>query len=479
MKIDFEALFAMAPNPYIVLDPQLRIVWMNEAYLRATMRTRQQITGLPVFDAFPSDPQSDSHWLLKRSFAQVLKTGQIDEIALIRYDIRNADGSMDARFWSCTHTPLVTEDGQVALILQHTVDVTELHSLRALRDEMGVIQRAQALQARNRDLVEESDQLRALLEEAPGFVAVLGGPDHVFQMANRAYRELVGQRDLAGKSVAEALPEVVEQGFVDLLNQVRDTGQAHMAGGQKVLLRNGPGGTMEERFLDFIYQPIVSEEGRVAGVFVQGHDVTEQISAQRHQDLLINELNHRVKNTLAIVQGLATQSFRKSAIPGEGLAAFSARLAALAGAHNLLTRGNWEGANFGDVVVSSIGAVAGVDLHQVSISGPAVTVSPQMATAVAMVVHELATNALKYGALADLQGRIDVSWSFEAECQRRLVFDWLESGGPEVTVPTRQGFGTRLVKRGFVSDLHSHTDLEFLATGLKCQITALLPEQDA
>jgi hypothetical protein len=105
----------------------------------------------------------------------VIDSRQSDEIALIRYDIRNTEGSMDVRYWSATHTPILDAQGDVEFILQHTVDVTEIQSLRLLRDE-GVIERANAVEARNRNLAEERNQLKALLEEAPGFVAVLDGP---------------------------------------------------------------------------------------------------------------------------------------------------------------------------------------------------------------------------------------------------------------------------------------------------------------
>lgn len=480
MIIDFEALFAKSPNPYVVLDPELRIVWMNEAYLKTTMRKRPEITGKLMFEAFPSAPDSEGRRQLKHSFARVIETGKCDEIALIRYDIRSADGSMDVRYWSATHTPLVTQGGRVSLILQHTVDVTELQSLRTLRDEMGLVQRAQAVQSRNRDLVEESEELRLLVEEAPGFVAVLGGPDHTFKMTNAAYRQLVGQRDLAGKSLAEALPEVVEQGFLKLLDEVRKTARRHVARRQKVLLRNEPAGQLEELFLDFIYQPIVIDGGEVSGVFVQGHDITDQVEAEQRQEILINELNHRVKNTLAIVQGLAAQSFRKGISAEDGLAAFSERLTALSAAHNLLTRGNWEVTDLADIVRAGVGAAAGVDDTRIAIVGPQVALSPQTATTVAMVVHELATNAVKFGALQAPEGVIKVSWSVkESEGERLLIFQWIECAGPEVLPPTRQGFGTRLVKRGFGSDSRSSVNLDYCPTGLQCRIVTRLAGHEA
>ncbi|RZI76957.1 MAG: PAS domain S-box protein [Pseudomonas sp.] len=478
MSIDFEALLAGSPNPYVVLDPSLKIVWMNEAYLAATVRRRDELIGRAMFEAFPSDPSSQSHRLLKASFDRVLDTRQADEIALIRYDIHNPDGSMDVRYWSATNSPVRDQNGDVSLILQHTVDVTELHGLRRRREEMGVVQRAQALQARNRDLTEESEQLRNLLEKAPGFVAVLSGPDHVFLMANEAYRSLVGGRELAGKSVAEALPEVVEQGFVNLLTRVHDTATRHVARREKVILRNESSAIFAERYLDFLYQPIFTDGGQVSGVFVQGHDVTEQVEAEEHQKLLINELNHRVKNSLAIVQSLATQSFRKATTADGGLAAFTSRLAALSSAHSLLTRGNWGAAGLADVLSTTVAATAGADTGRIRLAGPDVTLSPQVATSVAMIVHELATNAIKYGALSVPDGRVSVTWRAEAKNGSKIIgFDWSESGGPPVGQPAHSGFGTRLIQRGISADQRSSVTIDYAPRGLECRIVAHLSDE--
>jgi PAS domain S-box-containing protein len=234
-SIDFEALFGASPNPYVVLAPDLTIVTMNDSYLKATMRERDDLVGKPMFEAFPSDPESESHKALHQSLERVLQSGERDEIALIRYDIPLPSGGYDERYWSATHTPLL-DAGQVAYILQHTVDVTELHRLRTIaaeaghyaRQATGVFQRAHAVQEANQTLSQETQRLRTLFEQAPGFVAVLSGPEHRFQMANAAYRRLVGDREIVGKTVVEALPEVVEQGFVTLLEQVRSSGDAYI-----------------------------------------------------------------------------------------------------------------------------------------------------------------------------------------------------------------------------------------------------------
>ena len=465
--IDFASLFARSPNPYVVLDRDLTIVWMNDAYLSATMREREDITGQPMFEAFPSDPDSESHRLLQASFKRVLRTGEPDELALIRYDIRNAAGEMEERYWSATHTPLEDDAGKVRYILQHTVDVTELHGLRRLRDEMGVVQRAGAIQALNRDLAEERDRFRAFFEQAPGFVAVVGGPAHVFLMANAAYHRLVGGRDIIGRPVADALPEVVDQGFVTLLDRVRTEGKTYLGERVEVMLR-AEGEDLARRYVNFAYQPIM-DKGEVTAIFVQGHDVTDEVAAAESQKLLINELNHRVKNTLAIVQGLAAQSFRKLDGAQEAMAAFDARLHALAAAHSLLTARNWEAALLGDTIRSAVEATAGLDVSRFSFAGPDLTLAPQTGVSLAMIMHELCTNAIKYGALSTPEGTVSIEWELETSGGSSAVrVEWRESGGPPAAPPARRGFGTRLIERGLSAEGRNSVALEFPPEGVRC-----------
>lgn len=232
-----------------------------------------------------------------------------------------------------------------------------------------------------------------------------------------------------------------------------------------------PGGPVDERFLDFIYQPIFDDDGRVTGVFVQGHDVTEQVEAEERQKLLINELNHRVKNTLAIVQGLAIQSFRRIANSEEAQRTFSSRLNALAAAHSLLTDRSWEAARLEDTLRRSVEATAGQDTDRVHFQGPDVTLRPQVAVAVAMIVHELSTNAIKYGALSRDSGMVQVTWDIDQREDRQLIrIEWIESGGPRVEKPNRQGFGTRLIERGLAAEKGSSVVVDFAPEGLRCTI---------
>nr|WP_250810442.1 PAS domain-containing protein [Neorhizobium tomejilense] len=286
-EIDLNQLFNLSPNPYVILDRELRLVGMNDAYLAVTGRSREELVGRTMFDAFPSEPGSVPGRLLRQSFARVLSTAEVDHLPLMPYPIPGPDGELEDRYWSATHTPIKDEAGRLIFILQHTVDVTELHLLRSrsagdgvLKVHTDLMRRADAVQGQNAVLGEEREYLRMLFEQAPGFMAVLRGPEHVFSIVNRSYRAIVGREDLIGKTVREALPDVASQGVYELLDEVYRTGTPYSAYGARVVFRSPESAEPEERFLDFVYQPIRDHDGMVSGIFVQGQDVTELRRAQ-------------------------------------------------------------------------------------------------------------------------------------------------------------------------------------------------------
>ena len=467
--IEYGPLFDQSPNAYVVFDRDLRLVAMNAAYLRVTKRTREDILGQPLFEAFPSDEASESYRHLKGSLERVLATREIDELAHIRYDIPNPDGTVGAEIWSATHTPLLDAQGEVALILQHTVNITKLGEAPRAGEEAGVVERALFVERRARDTARETEQMKSLLEQTPGFMAIITGAEHRFLLTNAAYRRLTGGRPLTGRTVADAIPEVVEQGFVDVLNNVFASGEPYFGKRERVVFHDEGASEPRETYLEFIFQPIRGEDEDIWGIFIQGHDVTEEVEAEERQRLLINELNHRVKNTLAVVQGLAQQSFGKQ--PDGRFEIFTARLAALSGAHNLLTEATWESADLRELVYSSLEATAGLDIARCELAGTPVTLPPQLALSLAMIIHELSTNAIKYGALSSAAGRVHVRWTVERTSdERQITIAWDETGGPPVTPPEREGFGTRLIRRGLSGQ--GATELEYRPAGLHCRIVA-------
>lgn len=209
-------------------------------------------------------------------------------------------------------------------------------------------------------------------------------------------------------------------------------------------------------------------------------EIAERRRAEEHQRLLINELNHRVKNTLATVQSLAAQIRRGAQDPRTSYEAFTARLMALSRAHDVLTRQRWEGADLKDIAA---GAVQPFDVEggRFVMKGPSVWLEPQTALALAMAWHELATNAVKYGALSAAGGKVDLSWGVMPDGDDSLALElvWRESGGPEVKRPTRKGFGSRLLERGLAAELNGEVSVDYPRSGLICRMTARVPRADA
>ncbi|TGX50346.1 PAS domain S-box protein [Sphingomonas gei] len=217
-------------------------------------------------------------------------------------------------------------------------------------------------------------------------------------------------------------------------------------------------------------------DGKPTGLHAIGRDVTEARRAEAHLRLLVDELNHRVKNTLAIVQGIAQQSFKGVTDPAIARNAFEGRLAALSEAHNLLTREHWGAVSMAQIIGDAV-APHGRDAGRLELDGPDLPLLPKTAISLALAIHELATNAVKHGALSQPDGRVRIHWAkTEAEGRARLLLVWEERGGPEVITPTRRGFGTRMIERGLAAELSGTVRIEFRPQGLVCTVDAPLPE---
>lgn len=205
-------------------------------------------------------------------------------------------------------------------------------------------------------------------------------------------------------------------------------------------------------------------------------EIEQRRRAEERQQLLIGELNHRVKNTLSIVQGLAQQSFTGSTPTDAARSLFEARLSALSAAHDLLTRQNWEQASLGETIAASVAATAGANFERVTLDGPDVLLAPQTVVSVAMAIHELCTNAIKYGALSNEDGTVAISWQVTAAgALPMLHLTWIESGGPAVSPRIKRGFGSRMIERGLAAELKGEVAMDFRPHGLVCTIDAPLP----
>jgi two-component sensor histidine kinase len=240
----------------------------------------------------------------------------------------------------------------------------------------------------------------------------------------------------------------------------------YQAEAQSVMIRNLASGELQEMFLDFSYDAIRDAEGKITGVFVQGSDRSEDVRRQHRQRLLLAELNHRVKNTLASVQSIVSQTLRSAPDPATAKRDIASRLAALSKAHNLLSAQEWTSADLGEIIGQE---VAVFDPERISLDGPSFTVSPRCSISLAMLVHELSTNAVKYGALSSDTGTVTIDWREQPNgC---LTLAWRETGGPPAAEPVRKGFGTRLIESIVSGELGGTYEPSFREQGFSCIVT--------
>jgi PAS domain S-box-containing protein len=462
--VDYARIFDVLPSPFMVLDAQLRYVSANSAYLAVTGRAMDDLRGQHIMDMFPEPGESGER--LRASFERVLATGEADTLAYLRYPIAREDGTMHEVYWTAAHVPVLDAKGRVEFIVQNTVDVTEFAHLReASTLPYHTINVATRLLERTRETEAANTEFRRLFQQAPAFFAVLSGPDHVFTFSSDSYTRLIGGRNVVGQTIRQALPEVVEQGFVALLDRVYRDGYTHQADGARVMLENQPGQPPVETFLDFSYNPIRDGAGRITGVFVQGMDRTDAFRAARRQRLLIDELNHRVKNTLATVQSIASQSLRNTTDLTTARKSFEQRIIALSKAHSMLSDRQWHDTELGNLVALELKAF---DSEHVRFAGPSLMINSKATVALALVMHEMATNAARHGSLSVPRGNLDVRWSQEKD--ENLVIEWLERNGPAASQPSRTGFGSRLLRTVVTGELGGTLDTRYDPEGFSARL---------
>jgi PAS domain S-box-containing protein len=541
----------------------------NDAYARIAGDRHPELLGANVRDAWPEIADLDDQ-VMKKVLGGAKLQFRDRQLTLRRSD------KLEQLWFNLDYSPVLDEAGQPAGVLAIVVETTR--RVTAERRAAAHLERQQRM-----------------FQQAPGFICFLRGPGHVFEFRNEAHLRLFGEREAIGKSRHEIFADLPDEGFRELLDNVYATGERYVAQARRYFVRPRLDMLMEERFLDFVLQPVTDEAGKVIGIFVEGFDVTQQIRAkevareserqltaafavarlggfvwdrvtreaaldarareifgfghdepvtvddvvaridprdrhrafseirdrdeagqtrreieyrirlhdgtirnvlsisdifggphgptsralgvfndvtdrrvaEKRQRMLINELNHRVKNTLATVQSIAAQTLRSAPDLPSAREAFEARLVALAAAHDLLTAQSWHGARLSDVVATALAPFETTQRPQISRAGPPVWVGAQRALALSLALYELATNAAKYGALSLPEGKVTIRWTMSAD---ELILSWLEEGGPPVKLPARSGFGTRLLQRSLARELQGEVSLAYAPGGIRCEI---------
>jgi PAS domain S-box-containing protein len=330
-----------------------------------------------------------------------------------------------------------------------------------------------AAKAHARSTLRESEErYRTLLKRIPGGVLEVDRAG-CMTMVNHRWCEMLGyaEAELIGMSIAAVTHPESLQPTLEAVGRLSE---------------GGPDFEIEKRYLrkdgSFFWalsnvSALRGLAGDYKGLIAIVIDITERKRAEEHRALLIDELNHRVKNTLAIVQSFANQTLRNASSTEVASEVLSLRLGSLAKAHDVLTREHWSGADLRDVAISAIGAYIGeFQAPQFVLHGPGLRLRPKAVLALSMAFHELATNAVKYGALSSEKGRVEIEWSINAD---RFLLRWEESGGARVEMPQRRGFGSRLVEYGLAQDLGGRATLDFAPAGLACHIDVPLAEIEA
>jgi two-component sensor histidine kinase len=416
--------------PFYAVDKDWRVYLYNSAAERHFAIPAQRMIGSVIWDHFPKEPGGERGHILHDAMAR-------------RAIVEGEMLSLTGRYLSYVMFPL--GDG-LGVFFRDIADRREAENKRQEAEE--------ALRKR-------SAELEAVLETIPTAVWFTTDRELRHVIGNQRAIELLRMPRQADLSSALNRPA----GFTVFRDGVE------VPPDQRPLHRAAHGETVTNELLEVRFDngdrrmllmraaPLRGRSGELQGAVAAAADVTERHRYEDHLKLLLNELNHRVKNTLAIVQSIAALTLKD--VDAGARAAFEERLLTLSAVHNLLTDESWQGASIGSVVAR----------ERVSTSGEDLRLKPKSAVALSMALHELGTNALKYGALSRERGTVSVHWATEGG---RFRLTWQESGGPAVAPPSRRGFGSRMIERGLAAELQGEARIDWRSEGVVCTIDAPL-----
>jgi len=404
---------------FLGLDGDWRVTDFNGAVLGFLNCKREDLPGRKVWEVFGIAMDGPLGVLAQR----VART-QAPEDAEIAYP-----GKDDERLLTIRIFPLGSGVGAVLR------DITEIR-------------------AAERRLAESEAQYRELADGTPA-AAWLSRADGELEFINQAMADALGRsrEALLGEGWTASIDPDDKPAMLRVWAEARTSHSAYRYEGR---FRRTDGAL---RIIELYGRPRFDRSGAFAGHVGMAIDVTAIRCTERQQKLLISELDHRVKNTLAIVKSLVSQTLREAGVAREVVDVVTGRLQALSAAHDVLNRVRWDGANVADIAEAVVKAYAGAG--RITISGPTARLESNGAVTLALALHELAANAVKHGALSTPTGRVQFSWTQIGDA---IVAKWSESGGPRVTPPERSGFGSRLLSQGL------RADLDFAPEGLICKI---------
>lgn len=301
-------------------------------------------------------------------------------------------------------------------------------------------------------------------------------PENPIIFVNDSFLALTGyeRREVLGKSFNFFLAHVADaekQAAID----AEFTSKSE--NGCELQYRRRDGSTF---WVGLFVSPVRNEHGKIVQYFVSFVDLSVLKAQQAHSLALIDELNHRVKNTLAVVQSIVRQALRSTPDPKVAREAIESRLFALSRSHDLLTREDWKGAGLRQVISDALDPFTGADPDRIGLIGEDVRFPPKTALALSVVFNELATNALKYGAWSNAKGKVRIEWNTrQRPGGSHLVLKWQETGGPLVKPPSHKGFGSNAIERGLTDQFGAEVLLDYRPDGLVCTIDIPAPDGDS
>jgi PAS domain S-box-containing protein len=440
--------------PMVMFWGESGLLLYNDAYAVIAGARHPQILGRPLFDAWPE--VTDLHRTVMDTVYRGGEPLSYRDLPVVLH--RN--GVAEDVWLNVDYSPVFSETGEVLGVLAVVFETTGAVAARQARDAA-----ERALRRREQELAQAQKigkvgGLEVDLREgfrnrrSPEYLVIHGLPPDAAQESHEDWVARIHPQD---RATTEA--------------HFRETvlGQAHDYKAEYRIIRPSDG---QLRWISAMAQIERDEAGKAIRLIGAHLDITESKDAEARQTLLMQELAHRVKNSLAMVQAIASQTLRNASSLEVARETFGARLAALSRAHDLLVGGDWANASLSAIIESVIGIQG--EPERFSTAGPDIALSSKAALGLTLILHELATNSVKYGALSNMTGVIRLVWRIdhiEGEPQFRLR--WQECGGPRVEPPTRRGFGSRLIERSFPST-RCLTETAYLADGLLFTLDAPL-----
>ncbi len=433
-------------DPLLVLTPELKVRSANDPFCRSFHVMREETVGRPIFEL------GSQQWdipELRRLLEDVLPA-----------DKQFSDFEVELEFDGIGRRIMLLNGRRldhVQLILLAIEDITQRrHAEAAVRASEECFRQF----ADNAvDVLWITDPAMGRLEYlSPAYERIWGEPCDALMADFSRWSELVHPEDR--EQAMQGMPRKLEGGSATVEYRI---------------VRGNDGETRWIRDTGF---PIRDEQGAVRRVAGIARDVTDEKRAEQERELLTRELSHRVKNTLAVVQSLATQTDGRAQSAQAFREAFLGRLRALARAHSLLLDAQWRGTDLNSLVEQALAAYRVDHLDVVEVAGESLVITPRQAQGLCLMLHELGTNAAKYGALSRHAGRLRVSWQVEDSSPgRRVRLRWQERHGPAVKAPREKGFGVELIERACSYELEGEMELDYAPDGLTCEV--VFPLEDS